>query len=63
MRPDELIELRLRADLTQEELAEGVHLSRATINRWERGRTRMPDFADEAVRKYCREAKARAPQP
>lgn len=64
--PATLRAIRAKLDLTQEQLAERLGVSFATVNRWEGGDTKPQRAAQEAILALAREAgveSAESPQP
>ncbi len=47
--------MRMKALLSQEELAAKLHVSVGTINRWENGKTRPNIMAMKSIKDFCDE--------
>ncbi|WP_297527816.1 N-6 DNA methylase [Thiohalobacter sp.] len=60
--PATLRAIRAKLNLTQEQLAERLGVSFATVNRWESGGTRPQRAAREAIAELAREADIEGPQ-
>jgi transcriptional regulator with XRE-family HTH domain len=54
MSPKELRELRNKANLTQQQLADLLNVDRMTINRWEAGKTKLDRITSIAIRAVLR---------
>ena len=53
--PEAIKNMRMKALLTQESLAEVLHVSVGTINRWENGKTRPNITAMKHIKAFCAE--------
>ena len=54
MSPKELRELRNKANLTQQQLADLLNVDRMTINRWEAGKIKLDRITSIAIRAVLR---------
>ncbi len=52
---EQLLQVRVQLDLTQNELAEKLNVSFATISRWENGKASPTKKALLTFRKFCKE--------
>lgn len=50
MTPEKIKEIRLKAGLTQEAFAWRVGVACATVNKWERGKTKVSRLAVDKIR-------------
>ena len=51
--PESIKNMRMKTLLSQEDLADTLHVSVGTINRWENGKTRPNITAMKAIRSFC----------
>jgi len=51
--PESIKNMRMKTLLSQEELADILHVSVGTINRWENGKTKPNISAMKAIRSFC----------
>ena len=51
--PEAIKNMRIKALLTQESLAEALHVSVGTINRWERGKSKPNITAMKHIKEFC----------
>ena len=51
---DQLVVIRAKLNLTQEELAKELNVSFSTINRWECGKTKPTRKAVAVFNQYCK---------
>lgn len=49
MTPQEIIQLRLRLGLTQEQFAHKLGVTHVTVNRWENGKAKPSNLAKQAL--------------
>ena len=47
-------EIRIELGISQEQLSEELHVSFATINRWENGRNKPNKLARKVLYEYCK---------
>jgi DNA-binding transcriptional regulator YiaG len=55
--PQQVKDVRLQLELSQEELAHALGVSFATVNRWENGKTTPSKLALRQFEKFCSEKK------
>lgn len=48
-------EIRIKLNMSQEQLARELHVSFATVNRWENGKNRPNMLAKKALYDFCKE--------
>ena len=53
-------EIRTELDMSQEQLARELHVSFATINRWENGKNSPNMLTKKVFYEYCKEKKIKA---
>lgn len=58
---DEVKAVRVALNLSQEELAEALGISFATVNRWENGRTTPSKMALTLFKSFCSEKNLKLP--
>ena len=51
--PEAIKNMRIKALLTQESLAEALHVSVGTINRWEKGKSKPNITAMKHIKEFC----------
>ena len=59
MNAEQIKQLRLRLGLTQEQFAHLVGMAFATINKWERGKTKPSPLAEKALKRLYASKNAR----
>lgn len=57
--PETVRDVRRQLELSQEELAQALGVSFATVNRWENGRTAPSKLAQRQFERFCAQMKAR----
>jgi DNA-binding transcriptional regulator YiaG len=55
MTPEDLIAFREKYNLSQDELAKELKVSRNTVNRWENKKRNIPEIVDVAIKTVERE--------